>query len=728
MVYESDFYTTRRPYRSSPAYSTYTTSPALSRQVRILPGLGKVHVVHSYDRIVPYVGHKRLTVVTLPPKIYSTRSSVLQREYDWIESKVRPWVAYSPTNRYLNSDSTVRYVYVNNPLRGLNYRVTYKPSEYYNYYRIIRPLSSYDDYWSTYRHYYHYWPSYYKTYSNLDDLSLYRPLKLARKYTSLTGYYPDYYKYSWPLSYWPYSNYYIHYRPEYRYSTLYNDFWRNYVTLTALSPRRSLYWLKYHPMYMGRLSPNVLEYLQSIFDDETRLIRAQTASLLKQIHLPVPRIRNWPITPLNRYGDFVSLPAKYSNDTYIHRLLTFSPNSKIQYATYYTEPVKKYIGQGHLSCVSYAGGKPYDRRRPLTMYEDALKNDIQLLSYYITKFRQEKAQPKEIKVPLSASRPSRIFSVQKPIEDPVAQEIKDLREARAARLAKIYDSDVKSTTAVETNLKSKRKEEEARLAEERAIAEEQAKKAAQAKKEEAAKEAARKAELARQEQLAAQAAAERAAELERQAEKARQEELAKQAELLKARQLEEERIRQEEEQRRIEEELKAEEERKQLLRLEELARQAEEEKEAELARQAEELAELARQEAERAEAERLEREQKEKERRENELAELARQEAELAELQRQEEELAAKAAEDTEISTQETTEQPEAEIVEDTAEVPKDEEQPAEVEQTEEPIVTEQEDVISEAPATGEDTVVAEIVETAENPDDQENAVNEAEE
>ena len=70
-------------------------------------------------------------------------------------------------------------------------------------------------------------------------------------------------------------------------------------------------------------------------------------------------------------------------------------------------------------------------------------------------------------VPLSASRPSRIFSIQKPIEDPVAQEIKDLREARAARLAKIYDSDVKSTTAVETNLKSKRKEEEARLAEER---------------------------------------------------------------------------------------------------------------------------------------------------------------------------------------------------------------------------------------------------------------------
>lgn len=67
----------------------------------------QVHIVHSYDRIVPYVGHKRLTVVTTPPKVFSTRPSVLQREYDWIERKVRPRVGYSATNRYLNSDSAV---------------------------------------------------------------------------------------------------------------------------------------------------------------------------------------------------------------------------------------------------------------------------------------------------------------------------------------------------------------------------------------------------------------------------------------------------------------------------------------------------------------------------------------------------------------------------------------------------------------------------------------------
>lgn len=66
-----------------------------------------MHIVHSYDRIVPYIGHKKLTVVTLPPKVHSTSQSILRKEYDWIENKLRPWVGYSATNRYLNSDSSV---------------------------------------------------------------------------------------------------------------------------------------------------------------------------------------------------------------------------------------------------------------------------------------------------------------------------------------------------------------------------------------------------------------------------------------------------------------------------------------------------------------------------------------------------------------------------------------------------------------------------------------------
>ncbi|XP_044263889.1 uncharacterized protein CG45076-like isoform X2 [Tribolium madens] len=661
MVYESDFYTTRRPYR--PSYSTYSVSSAPSKQVRILPGLGKVHVVHTYDRIVPYVGHKRLTVVTLPPKIYSTRSSVLQREYDWIENKVRPWVAYSPTNRYLNSDSAVRYVYVRNPITGLKYHSDYNPSRYYNFYRIIRPLSSYyDDYWPFYRPlsaYYSYWPIS-RSVSYLDDYPLYRSLRLQSKYDSglYYPYYRNYYNYYYPY----YSDYYW---PVWRY----NRYWDTYYW----SPKRSHYWLKYLPISysLNNLAPFYAKYFQRIFDDETRLIRAQTASLLKQVHQPVPRIRTWPITPLNRFGDFPSLPMKYSNDTYIHRLLTYSPNHKIQYATYYTEPVKKYIGD-----------KSYSRRRPLTMFEDALRNDIQLLSYYITKFRDEKQQPKEIKAPLSPARPSRIFSVHKPMEDPVAQEIKDLREARAQRLAKIYASDDnnKTTDEVEKSLKEKKKKEEARLAEERALAEEQAKK----------EEAARKAEIARQEQLAAQLAAERAAELERQAEQARQEELAKQAEIERLKKEEEERARleEEEEQRRREEEARAEEERQQLLRLEEIARQAEEEKERELARQAEELAELARQKEEQERLEREEREKEELARQEAELAELERQEKELAELARQEAELAAQAQEEAEAEAKEEEKTEEPVVDEPESEIQEGGEEPAEAEpevQAEEP-------------------------------------------
>lgn len=50
-----------------------------------------------------------------------------------------------------------------------------------------------------------------------------------------------------------------------------------------------------------------------------------------------------------------------------------------------------YPGSGHLACVSYAGDRGYSRRPHLYLYEDPMKNDIQLLSYYINKFKHEKA-------------------------------------------------------------------------------------------------------------------------------------------------------------------------------------------------------------------------------------------------------------------------------------------------------------------------------------------------
>ncbi|VEN39621.1 unnamed protein product [Callosobruchus maculatus] len=438
--------------------------------------------------------------------------------------------------------------------------------------------------------------------------------------------------------------------------SLYYDY---YYPIRSLFSTSS-YWPRYVPIstFHNQINEGQGWRLQKIFDDETRLIRAQTASLLRRIHDPVPRVKyTWP-TPYIDNG----LPARLTNDYYIHKMLTSSPiNPNVSYTTYYTEPIRRYIGPGHLSCTTYAGGMPYSRRSHLFLYEDPMRNDIQLLSFYINKFKQEKAMSggapaiEQSKVPLSPARPSRKFTANKQQDEDSAKEMQKMREARAARMdfleqqakqERHLDISAETTaspkkqrkeqeqTAMEEQEKKReeerrrekerKREEEKRMAEERA-AEEEARKKAQAKKEEAE----RKAEQARQEELAAKAAAERAAELERQAELLRQEELAKQ------------------------EELKAEEERKQLARLEELAKQAEEEREAELARQAEELAEIARQEAQLAEQAKREADEAELRRQEEELAELERQEAELAELERKEKELAEQASREAEAAKQE---------------------------------------------------------------------------
>ncbi|XP_060517588.1 uncharacterized protein CG45076-like isoform X2 [Cylas formicarius] len=750
MVYDSDFYTTRRPYRSSPAYSSYTTSYVPSRQVKILPGLGKVHVVHSYDRLVPYVGHKRLTVVTSPPKVYATRPSVLQREYDWIENKIRPWVGYSATNRYLNSDSAVRIYYRSYPI-GSSYYTT-----------VSLPSSSY--YPKAYRWYYD-WP---RTYS------YYWP---SRYY-----YWPSSYSYnprSW-YSYWPYyrsyltsflKNYYLSYYPSLYYRSLDYDFNElenkidNLSKMIYISPIRgidylyypettryyrplTLYYNYYWPLrslnyysdvwpyypyyrylyYKYTLPSDRYYHLKGIFDDETRLIRAQTASLLRRIHDPVPRVTrlSWPLSTVSRHYDG-GLPSRFSSDNYIHKILTTSPlNDRVQYTTYYTEPVRKYIGAGHLAAVSYAGERAYNRRPYVYLYENPLHSDIQLLSYYINKFKQEKAinPPDSSKAPLSPARPSRKFGAKKsePEDEKAAEEMRKLREARAARLAFINEEEKKdhvSSKDVDEAVRAKKEKEEVRLAEERIIAEEQA------RQEALSKEAARKAELARQEELAAQAAAERAAEFERKAELARQEEVKRQAEIERIRREEQERARLEEE-KRLEEEAKAEEERQQLLRLEEIARQAEEEKEAELVRQAEELAELARQEAELAEEGKRQEEEEERKRQEAELEELARQEAELAELERQEKELAEQARVEAELAERARqdaeTARKEADLAQEEAELAELERQQAELDALEAEAKALESDL-------GPPPVESEVLEEEEQPpqDDEAEAARQAE-
>ncbi|KAF7283200.1 hypothetical protein GWI33_001167 [Rhynchophorus ferrugineus] len=177
-------------------------------------------------------------------------------------------------------------------------------------------------------------------------------------------------------------------------------------------PIRSLYWnSSYWPLYRSVSSfiddlPSAKgTRLQKIFDNETSLIRAETNALLRRIHDPVPRVSrlSWPLSSTKRY--YSEIPARYSSDNYIQKLLVTSPfNEKVSYTTYYSEPIRKYIGTGRLAAVSYAGGRAYDRRPYVYLYDNPLQSDIQLLSYYINKFKQEKtfdsskAESKKIEV------------------------------------------------------------------------------------------------------------------------------------------------------------------------------------------------------------------------------------------------------------------------------------------------------------------------------------------
>ncbi|XP_046751087.1 uncharacterized protein LOC124414171 isoform X4 [Diprion similis] len=114
MVYESDFYTTRRPY-SRPLVSSYTvTGPT------VLP-LSSVIQVRSYPHM-PYVAHKRLvtfvhtpihtvyhTGTPIPIRIHSrVRPSVLAAEYNRIRDLPRS-SSTSYTERYLNSKDSILF-------------------------------------------------------------------------------------------------------------------------------------------------------------------------------------------------------------------------------------------------------------------------------------------------------------------------------------------------------------------------------------------------------------------------------------------------------------------------------------------------------------------------------------------------------------------------------------------------------------------------------------------
>ncbi|XP_076637309.1 uncharacterized protein LOC143349727 isoform X2 [Colletes latitarsis] len=125
------------------------------------------------------------------------------------------------------------------------------------------------------------------------------------------------------------------------------------------------------------------KYLQSkdhiYFDDEAREIRARVDSLLRRVHVFVPRAVA---------SDFLEeiVPERMRSGDYVRRLLSGKQNAKKD-----PEPISWYEvpergNFGNLACVKYVAGNPQSVRRPYFKVADLrpsdIKNDVNFLSYY----------------------------------------------------------------------------------------------------------------------------------------------------------------------------------------------------------------------------------------------------------------------------------------------------------------------------------------------------------
>ncbi|CAL1687175.1 unnamed protein product [Lasius platythorax] len=133
--------------------------------------------------------------------------------------------------------------------------------------------------------------------------------------------------------------------------------------------------------------PLVSSYSVTLFDDETREIRARVDSLLRRVHVFVPRATA---------SDFIEeiVPERMRSHDYVRRLLTGRNNAKkeVEHLNWYEVPDRSAFGT--LSCVKYVGGKPQSVRRPYVKVADLrpadIRNDVNFLSYY-SKNRQAAA-------------------------------------------------------------------------------------------------------------------------------------------------------------------------------------------------------------------------------------------------------------------------------------------------------------------------------------------------
>ncbi|XP_033187501.2 uncharacterized protein LOC117155538 isoform X1 [Bombus vancouverensis nearcticus] len=126
------------------------------------------------------------------------------------------------------------------------------------------------------------------------------------------------------------------------------------------------------------------KYLRSkdhiYFDDEAREIRARVDSLLRRVHVFIPRAVA---------SDFAEeiIPERMGSGDYVRRLISGKHNAKkdtIEPISWYDVPDRGNFG--NLACVKYVAGKPQSVRKPYFKVADLrpsdVKNDVNFLSYY----------------------------------------------------------------------------------------------------------------------------------------------------------------------------------------------------------------------------------------------------------------------------------------------------------------------------------------------------------
>nr|XP_033324370.1 fibrous sheath CABYR-binding protein-like isoform X3 [Megalopta genalis] len=123
--------------------------------------------------------------------------------------------------------------------------------------------------------------------------------------------------------------------------------------------------------------PYVSSYSVTYFDDEAREIRAKVDSLLRRVHVFVPRAVA---------SDFLEeiVPERMRSGDYVRRLLSGKSIAKKDPISWYEVPERGDFGT--LACVKYVAGNPQSVRRPYFKVADLrpsdIKNDVNFLSYY----------------------------------------------------------------------------------------------------------------------------------------------------------------------------------------------------------------------------------------------------------------------------------------------------------------------------------------------------------